>query len=70
MRRVWYCDAEGNAWEALGVAGRCPRCRSRDVFIILYGRRRYQVQNQGHRTSGIDVHRPRSEPPVGRQSLP
>ena len=39
-------------------------------LLFLHGRRRYQVQNQGHRTSGIDVHRPRSEPPVGRQSLP
>jgi len=36
MRRVWYCDAEGNAWEALGVAGRCPRCRSRDVFYYFF----------------------------------
>jgi hypothetical protein len=31
----------------------------RAMFLLfLHGRRRYQVQNQGHRTSGIDVHRP------------
>ena len=66
MRRVWYCDAEGNAWELAGV-----RAADRAMFLLfLHGRRRYRAQNQGHRTSGIDVHRPRSEPPVGRQSLP
>ena len=27
-------------------------------LLLLHDRRRYQVQNQGHRTSGIDVHRP------------
>jgi hypothetical protein len=27
-------------------------------LLFLHGRRRHQVQNQGHRTSGIDVHRP------------
>ena len=27
-------------------------------LLLLHYRRRHQVQNQGHRTSGIDVHRP------------
>jgi len=31
----------------------------RAMFLLfLHGRRPYQVQNQGLRTSGIDVHRP------------
>src|SRR6478735_1834936 len=37
-----------------------PRCGAERVMflLLLHDRRRHQVQNQGHRTSGIDVHRP------------
>ena len=40
---------------------KCRRCGAADramFLLFLHGRRRYQVQNQVHRTSGIDVHRP------------
>jgi hypothetical protein len=30
----------------------------RAMFLLLLDGRRHQVQNQRHRTSGIDVHRP------------
>ena len=30
----------------------------RAMFLLLLDGRRHQLQNRGHRTSGIDVHRP------------
>ena len=37
-----------------------PRCGADRAMslLLLHDRRRHQVQNQGHRTSGIDVYRP------------
>jgi hypothetical protein len=49
------CGYAQNAFHALPLV---TLWADRAMFLLLLENRRHQVQNQGHRTSGIDVHRP------------